>query len=109
MGSTFFVSDKDGSKRFFEENFILADVQSNIVLGMLFLTISNANVDFQVWDLEWRSYTIGNLLPTIRRGKMIRKKKFATAILDPEHKIFIVNIAALSINSDDEMYLSRET
>ena len=45
--STFSLSDKDGREKFFEESFLLADVKSEIVLGMLFLTISNADVDFQ--------------------------------------------------------------
>ncbi len=49
--STFSVSDKDSKKRFFEESFLLADVKPDIVLGMLFLTITNVDVDFQAWDL----------------------------------------------------------
>ncbi len=49
--STFSVSDKDKWERFFEESFLLADVKSDIVLGMPFLTISNADVDFQAQDL----------------------------------------------------------
>lgn len=49
--STFSIFDKDRKKRVFEENFLLADVQLNIVLGMLFLTISKADIDFQAQDL----------------------------------------------------------
>ena len=48
---TFFISNKDGRKRFIEESFLLAEAQPEIVLGMPFLTMSNANVNFQVWDL----------------------------------------------------------
>ncbi len=44
--STFSVSDKDERERFFKESFLLADVRPNIVLGMPFLTMSNANIDF---------------------------------------------------------------
>ncbi len=43
---TFSVSDKDGREKFFEENFLLADVRSDIVLKMSFLTMSNADIDF---------------------------------------------------------------
>ncbi len=50
--STFSVSDKDGRKRFFEKSFLLADVKPDIVLGIPFLIMSNANVDFQAWDLQ---------------------------------------------------------
>ncbi len=58
--STFSVSDKDGRERFFEESFLLADVKPDVVLGMPFLTMSNADVDFQARDLQWRSYTTAN-------------------------------------------------
>ncbi len=50
--STFSVSDKDGRERFFEKSFLLADVSPNIMLGMPFLTMSNADIDFQAWDLQ---------------------------------------------------------
>ena len=43
----FFVLDKDRKKRFFEENFLLADVNLAIVLEMFFLTMNNINVIFQ--------------------------------------------------------------
>ncbi len=50
--STFSMLDKYGRERFFEKSFLLADVKPNIVLGMLFLTMSNANVNFQSRDLQ---------------------------------------------------------
>ncbi len=50
--SIFSVLDKDGRERFFEESFLLADVRPDIVLEMPFLTMSNANVDFQARDLQ---------------------------------------------------------
>ncbi len=50
--STFLVLDKDGRERFFEESFLLADVKPDIVLGMLFPTMSNTDVDFQARDLQ---------------------------------------------------------
>ena len=49
---TFFVSNKDGRERFFEESFLLVNIKPEIVLEMLFLTMSNANVDFQAWNLQ---------------------------------------------------------
>ncbi len=45
------MSDKDGRERFFEESFLLADVKLDIVLRMSFLTMNNADVEFQAWDL----------------------------------------------------------
>ena len=48
----FFISDKDSKERFFEENFLLADVKPEIVLGMSFLPMSNIDVDFQARNLQ---------------------------------------------------------
>ncbi len=45
--STLFVSNKDRKDRFFKENFLLADINLDVMLGMLFLTMSNVEVDFQ--------------------------------------------------------------
>ena len=49
--SIFSVSNKDSRERFFEESFLLADVKPEIVLGIPFLTMSNADIDFQAQDL----------------------------------------------------------
>ncbi len=49
--STFSMSDKDGRERFFKDSFLLADVRPDVVFGMSFLTMSNADVDFQARDL----------------------------------------------------------
>ena len=48
----FFLLDKDDRETFFKESFLLADVKPDIIFGMLFLTISNADVDFQAWNLQ---------------------------------------------------------
>ncbi len=105
--STFWVSDRDGRERFFEKNFPLADVKSDIVFGMPFLTISNAHVDFQARDLQWRSYTTRDVLLTTRRVEQIGKKEFAAAALDPEHEAVVFRVAALNIDLGDEVHPSR--
>ena len=50
--SIFSMLDKDGRERFFEESFLLVDIKPEIVLEMLFLTISNTDVDFQARNLH---------------------------------------------------------
>ncbi len=47
----FSILDKDKRERFFKESFLLADVKPDIVFGISFLTMNNADVDFQAWDL----------------------------------------------------------
>ncbi len=49
--STFSILDKNSRERFFEESFLLADVKPDRVLGMLFLTMSNIDIDFHTQDL----------------------------------------------------------
>ena len=43
---TFFIFDKNSKSRFFKESFLLADIKSNLIFKMLFLTINNTDVDF---------------------------------------------------------------
>ena len=66
VASIFSMSNKDSKKRFFEKNFLLADVNPDRVFEMPFLTMSNINIDFQAWDLQIRSYITGNILLTTR-------------------------------------------
>ena len=47
----FSVLDKDGKERFFKKSFLLADVNPDIVIRMLFLTMNNADIDFQAQNL----------------------------------------------------------
>lgn len=44
--SIFSMSNNNEKKRFFQENFLFADIKLDIVLKIPFLTISNADVDF---------------------------------------------------------------
>ncbi len=74
---------------------------------MLFLNISNADVDFQARNLQWKCYTTRDILSTTRRVKLIGKKEFVAAVLDPEHEAFVVHVAALGVDSGDEMHPSK--
>ena len=47
----FFVLDKDKKEKFFEESFLLADIIPKMMLVLLFLTMSNTDVNFQACDL----------------------------------------------------------
>ena len=101
------MSDKDSRERFFENSFLLADFKPEIVLGMLFLTMNNVDVDFQARNLQWRSYTTGDVFPTIRQVELIGKKKFIAATLNPEHKAFVIYVTTLSVDSGDEVHPSK--
>ncbi len=88
--STFSMSNKDNRERFFEKSFLLADVKPDTVFKILFLTMSNADIDFQARDLQWKSYTTRDVLPTTRQFEQIGKKEFVAAVLDPEYEVFVI-------------------
>ena len=54
----FQVEDKFRKAQFFQKTFLLADISAEVVLDILFLTLSNTNVQFVKKKLNWRSYTI---------------------------------------------------
>ena len=93
--ASFQVEDKLGRARFFQELFLLADTTVEVVLGMPFLTLSNADVLFSERELTWNSYTVDEALPTTKRIELIDKKEFAKAALDKESETFFVHVAAL--------------
>ena len=66
-----------------------------VVLGMPFLTLSNADIQFVGKELTWRSYTIVEALPTTKQVELIDKKEFSKAALDEESETFVVHVAAL--------------
>ena len=64
--ANFQEEDKGDRSRFFQEPFLVADTKFKVVLGMLFLKISNINVTFIEGKLTWKSYTTNNALPTTK-------------------------------------------
>ena len=94
--ATFLIVDKTNRVRSFEESFLVAIVSPEVVLRMLFLTLSDANVNFSGRDLRWRTYTTKEALSTTKRVELVGKKEFVTAALDPKHETLIVDVASLS-------------
>ena len=50
--AAFSVVDKANRVRFFEETFLVANISLEVVLGMLFLTLSGTDVDFSGRELR---------------------------------------------------------
>ena len=88
--ANFQVEDKFGKARFFQETFSLANISVEVVLSMLFLILSNANVQFVEKKLTWRSYTTTEALPTSKQVEPINKIKFAKATLVETFVVHIV-------------------
>ena len=89
------MEDKLERARFFQETFLLADISVEVVLGMPFLTLRNANIQFPEKEFTWKSYTTAKALPTTKRVKLIDKKEFVKAAPDENSETFLVHVAAL--------------
>ena len=87
------MTDKVNQIKFFKETFLVANVSSEVIPEMLFLTLSDANVDFSVQELRWKTYTIEEAFLTTRHVKLIEKKEFVAIVLDSEYETFVVYIA----------------
>ncbi len=103
----FSIQDSLGRVRFFEETFLLADTNMEVVLGMLFLSLSNADVEFaELGKLTWRFYTAAEALPTTSRVELIDKREFAKAALDENSETFVIHVSALDV-AEPSIHLSR--
>ena len=71
----------------------MANNKFEVVVGMPFLKISNANVAFGEGTLIWRSYTTNEALLTTERVQLADPKKFVIAALDADSETFIVHVA----------------
>ena len=87
--------------RFFEKSFLVANIGLNEILGILFLTLSGADVDFLKRELWWRSYTIEKALSTIKQVELVGKKEFAAAVFDLGHETFVIYVAFLESPSQE--------
>lgn len=92
VNCSLFRNDKDGKVRFFGEIFLLADISTDVILGIPFLTSSNADVRFSERQLFWRAYTEAEALLTTRRVEIIDRKEFAAAALNKDAYAFVMHV-----------------
>ena len=92
--ATLQVLDKLGCSWFFQEIFLMANINIEVVLDMFFLTF------------HWRTYTTKKILPSTHRIKLINEKKFSKAALDENIKNFVMHVS--SLGSKITIYLARE-
>ena len=101
----FQVEDKGGRPRFFQETFLVANTKFEVVLGMPFLKISNADVAFGEGTLTWKSYTTNKALPTTKRVRLVNPKEFVIAALDADSETFIMHV---TIREQEEMAMDPD-
>ena len=71
----------------------MANTKFEMILGMLFLKISNADVLFGKRTLMWRTYTTNKTLATTKQVQIVDLKEFVIAALDVDSKTFVVPVA----------------
>ena len=79
-----------------------------MVLGMPFLILSGADVDFPKRELWWRSYTIEEAFLTTKRVKLVGNKQFVATALYPGYETFVVCVAffkSLSSTQKSDIHL----
>lgn len=104
---SFFIDGKDRKSHFFEETFLLVDFSMEVICKILFLTLSNVQIDFNDWELRWKSYNSAEVLFTTCKVELVRKKEFTAAAFDPDGEAFVVHVTSI-VNSDPIMYLSHQ-
>ena len=97
--AAFLIKDKLGRAQFFQETFLLANISMEVVLGMLFFTFSNADIQFAKKELMWKFYTAKKAPPITYRVELIDKKEFVKVALDEHIEAFVVHVSSLSLGS----------
>ena len=100
--AAFSVTDQANKVKFFEKTFLIANVSSDMVLRIPFLTLSNVDVNFPKRKLWWRSYTIEKALLTTKQVELVEKKEFAAAALDPGYETFVIHVVFLKSPSNTQ-------
>ena len=89
----FQVEDKANKPRFFQKTFLVANTKFEVISGMFFLKISNANVLFGERTLTRRTYTTNKVLPTTKQVQIVNPKKLVIAALDVDSETFVMYMA----------------
>ena len=97
------IENKGGRLRFFQKAFLVADTKFKMILGMLFLKISNANVVFNEETLTWKLYITNKVLPTTEQVQLVNPKIFVLAALDTDSEIFVMHV---TIREQEEMVVN---
>ena len=70
----FQLEDKGGKPRLFQETFLVANTKFEVILKMLFLKISNADVAFGEETLTWKSYITNKALLITKQFQLVYPK-----------------------------------
>ena len=86
------MEDKFGRPKFFHKIFLVADTNFEVILGMLFLKLSNVDVLLGKGTLTWWFYITNKALSTNKQVQLINLKEFVITALDTDNKTFVVYV-----------------
>ena len=89
----FQLKDQSGKPKFFQKTFLMANTIFEMVLGMLFLNISNADISFNKGTFMWKFYIINKVLPITKHVQLIDPKDSVIAALDINSETFVIHVA----------------
>lgn len=95
----FSVYNKLGIAQFFEDTFLVANTSMEMILGMLFLSFSNINIQYDFRKYTRKTYMTTKTTFIVRRVELIEKYEFVKAALHENFETFEVHIVALEILS----------
>lgn len=80
--TSFLLNNEASKTHFFKEIFLLIENSIIIILGIISLALSKANVNFANKKLKkWYLYIFVKIIPIITKAKLIKKKKFVVITL----------------------------
>lgn len=90
----FSIVDKFIRNRFFEESFLLAEINMEMILGIFFFFFSNVNIYFSTKEFIWGVYTITETMPIFKRIELNDKHNFVKIVLNENFKTFVIHVVA---------------
>ena len=104
----FQMQNKASKPRFFQETFLVANTKFKVILGMLFLKISNADMLIGEKTLTQKSYTTNKALPTTKQVQIVDPKEFVIVVLDIDSKMFMMYMA-IQEREEMPMHYKKQT
>lgn len=101
---TFEVKNKKEKLPFFEKIFLLANHNINVILKILFLTLSKVEINFLELEILWRFYIPIEAILIIKWVKLVEKKEFTITAFNSKKEIYIVYMAGYA-NFDSYIHL----
>lgn len=86
------MENKVGRPRFFQKNFLVANIKFKMILEIFFFKINNTNMLFEKKILIWKTYTTNKTLFIIEQIQNVNSKKFILAAFYIDNKTFIVHV-----------------